>query len=214
MDEMRRSSWRGAQAAAALGAALWTQGAAAQEAVSDALAAVLSAEALAEAVTEEDAERLAGYEAVKAGALDQAYAEGDKTEFATIAVVLAKPALSFSGFDMTGDWRCRTTKMGGGLTALTPYGWFRCRVVDDGSGLVVEKLTGSQRTRGRLYAEGDRRLVYLGAGYYNDDPPLAYGLGARSDEPGYVLRGGANEWRIEFPSPAYESNFNVLEFRR
>ena len=116
-------------------------------------------------------------------------------------------------FDLTGDWQCRTIKAGG-LSQLVVYGWFRCRVTDDGSGWMLTKLTGSQRTTGRFYDDGDQRLIYLGSYSVNDDKPKPYGSGPQSDQIGYAFRDGEAAWRIEFPAPYYESKLDILELRR
>lgn len=164
-------------------------------------------------ITDADRARLAGYEATREQALREARAGGSPKDVATLDAVLAKPALSFSDFDMTGNWQCRTTKAGN-MSPLVVYGWFRCRVTDDGSGWRLEKLTGSQRTAGRFFTGSDTRLTYLGSFFVAGDEPPAYGAGPRSDQAGYALRTGEAEWRIEFPAPAYESKLDILEFRR
>jgi Domain of unknown function (DUF4893) len=56
----------------------------------------------------------------------------------------------------------RTIKAGG-PSPLVIYGWFKCRVTDDGSGWMLERIGGSQRTKGRLYTDNDKRLTYLGS---------------------------------------------------
>lgn len=164
-------------------------------------------------ITSADRDRLTKFDATRADALAEAKKGGDAAELATLSATLAKPALSINDFDMVGDWQCRTTKIGG-QPSLVVYGWFKCRVTDDGSGWMLEKLSGSQRTKGRFYTVSDTRLAYLGAGFYNNDPAPSYGKGPQSDQVGYATRTGPNEWRIEFPAPAYESKLDVLEFRR
>lgn len=163
-------------------------------------------------ITPADQKRLDDYGSVRKQAIEDAR-KGAPADVAVLDAVLAKPLVSFSGFDMTGDWQCRTIKAGK-LAQLVVYGWFKCRVTDDGSGWTLKKLTGSQRTAGRFFDDGDKRLVYLGAGSVNDDPSPAYGSGPKSDQVGYAFRTGPAEWRIEFPAPYYESSLDVLEFRR
>ena len=55
---------------------------------------------------------------------------------------------------MTGNWQCRTIKAGG-ISPLVVYDWFKCRVTDDGSGWMLEKISGSQRTKGRFFTDND-----------------------------------------------------------
>lgn len=163
-------------------------------------------------VTEADRARLAGFDAVRQAARAEARAAGGP-EFDAVDAILEAEALSFSDFDMIGEWRCRTIKLGG-LQPLVVYGWFRCRVTDDGSGWQLEKLTGSQRTKGRFYTASDSRLTYLGGFYVAGDPVPSYGAGPDSDQIGYATRIGEDALRIEFPLPRYESKFDVLELRR
>lgn len=164
-------------------------------------------------ITQADRQRLANYEATRTQALAEAKAGGDATEYAALAATLAKPNVPINGIDLTGNWQCRTTKAGN-LSPLVVYGWFRCKVTDDGSGWVLEKLSGSQKTKGRFYTDSDTRLTYLGAGYVNDQPAPKYGLGPKSDQVGYAFATSPKEWRIEFPAPEYESKLDILEFRR
>ena len=163
-------------------------------------------------ITPADRDRLAKFDAVRVDALAEAKA-GDPQDYAALSATLVKPQLSFSDFDMTGDWQCRMTKLGG-LSELVVYSWFKCRVTDDGSGWMLEKLSGSQKTKGQFYTVSDARLAYLGSGYVNDEAAPKYGVGPNSDQVGYAIRTGPAEWRIEFPAPAYESKLDVLEFRR
>jgi hypothetical protein len=164
-------------------------------------------------ITTADRARLERYEETRAQALEVARKGGAAEDIATLDAVLAGEPAAFADFDLTGDWRCRTIKAGGSLP-LVVYGWFKCRVSDDGSGWVLEKTTGSQRTKGRFFTDSDTRLAYLGAFYVNDDAAPPYGSGPESDQAGYAFRTGEAEWRIEFPEPYYESKLDILEVRR
>ena len=185
-----------------------------------ALAALLTlsaSSALADGVVQKlmtaaDKARLEAYEETRAEALTEAK-DGDHAQLAELEALLAKPLLSLPDFDLGGEWRCRTTKLGG-LSPLVVYGWFKCRVSDDGSGWKLEKLSGSQRTTGRFYDDSQTRTIYLGSFSIAADKPQPYGSGLESDQVGYVFRTGATEWRIEFPVPKYESKLDILEFRR
>ncbi|WP_274628501.1 DUF4893 domain-containing protein [Arvimicrobium flavum] len=164
-------------------------------------------------ITPADRIRLDNYGETRRQALAEAKGDDDSMDRSALEASLAKPLQKFSGFDMTGDWQCRTTKLGG-LSPIVVYGWFRCRVTDDGSGWRLEKLSGSQRTIGRFFDDGDKRLVYLGSQFVAGEKPKHYGAGPETDQAGYAFRTGAKEWRIEFPAPHYESRLDVLEFRR
>lgn len=164
-------------------------------------------------ITPADRMRLKTYAETRQAAVAEARKGGTADELATFEAILARPLKSFSGFDMTGPWQCRTIKVGG-LLPLVVYDWFKCRVGDDGSGWRLEKISGSQRTTGRFFDDGDKRLIYLGSQYVAGEPARPYGSGPESDQVGYAFRTGAKEWRIEFPAPYYESKLDILEFRR
>lgn len=164
-------------------------------------------------MTAADKARLAAYGPVRAEAIAEARAGGAPAELAVLDAILVAPQIPFAGLDMSGNWQCRTTKVGG-LGALVVYGWFKCRVSDDGSGWLLEKTSGSQRTKGRFYDDGERRLIYLGSFFVAGDAAKPYGSGAESNQVGYAFRTGEKVWRIELPSPYYESKLDIMEFRR
>lgn len=169
--------------------------------------------AIVDVITMHDSARLANHTAARDAAVTEARRDGSAADIAVMDRLLFGEHRSFDGLDLSGDWQCRTTKVGG-LASLVVYSWFRCRVTDDGSGWVLRKLTGSQRTTGRFFTDGDTRLIYLGSGTVNDDAPQPYGSGRESDQAGYAFRTGRATWHIEFPSPHYESGLDILEFRR
>ena len=164
-------------------------------------------------ITGADNERLQNYDRTREEALKEAHDRTADDQTAVLDQVVFAEPMSWQGFDMTGEWRCRTIKAGG-LAQLVVYGWFKCRVTDDGSGWTLEKLTGSQKTKGSFFDDGDKRLTYLGSFAVNADPFPKYGSGPDSDQPGYAFRTGQNSFRIEFPAPRYESKLDILEFAR
>jgi hypothetical protein len=180
--------------------------------------ALLASSALADGVvqkiiTDADKARLDAYGETRKAALAEAKA-GDPAEVKQLNAMLAKPLVAFSDKDLTGNWRCRTIKAGGDFGALVIYDWFKCKVTDDGSGWVLEKISGSQRTKGRFYDDGEKRSIYLGSFYVAGDPVKPYGDGPKTDQVGYAFRNGADAWRIEFPAPYYESKLDIIEFKR
>lgn len=165
-------------------------------------------------MTAADKARLAAFDKVRAEAIDEAKKGGAAADVATLEAILTGKDLSFSeDFDFTGNWRCRTVKLGGNLP-LTVYGWFKCRVTDDGSGWKLEKLTGSQRTFGAFYTDSDTRLTYIGALHYGDEKPKRYASDTDRDQVAYVVRPDKKRVRLEFPSPKYESKFDIIELER
>jgi hypothetical protein len=163
-------------------------------------------------MTPADKARLDNFETTRTTALDEARS-GNPAELAELQALFSKPLLPLPDFDLGGEWQCRTIKAGG-LAELVVYGWFKCRVTDDGSGWKLDKLTGSQRTTGRFYDDGETRSIYLGTFHIAGQAAKAYGSGPETDQVGFVSRTGAAEWRIEFPAPRYESKHDILEFRR
>lgn len=163
-------------------------------------------------MTPADKTRLQNYGETRKAALLEAKG-GEASDVATLDGIVAKPLVPFRDLDLTGNWQCRTIKAGG-LSELVIYGWFKCRVSDDGSGWMLEKTSGSQRTKGRFFDDGDSRLIYIGSFSVNDEAAKPYGSGPESDQVGYAFRTGPQEWRIEFPAPHYESKLDILEFRR
>lgn len=164
-------------------------------------------------MTASDKARLASFDKIRAEAIAEAK-KGAPEDVATLEKVLAGKNLAFSeDFDFTGDWRCRTVKLGGNLP-LTVYGWFKCRVSDDGSGWKLEKLTGSQRTSGAFYTDSDTRLIYIGASHYSDEKSKSYASDPDRDQVAYVLRPDEKRVRLEFPSPQYESKLDIIEMVR
>ena len=115
-----------------------------------------------------------------------------------------------------GDYRCRTVKLGGSLGFIS-YPWFRCHVeLTPGGDLVLTKLTGSQRTAGKFYPDGDTRLVYLGGQAWGADEAAApaYGQDAKRDQIGVLERIGETRWRLALPWPRVESDLDLVELRR
>jgi Domain of unknown function (DUF4893) len=165
-------------------------------------------------MTAADKARLASYDKVRAEAIEEAKKDGAKEDVGTLDAILAGQTLAFSqDFDFTGNWQCRTVKLGGS-PALTVYGWFKCRVSDDGSGWKLEKLTGSQRTSGVFYTDSDTRITFIGALHYGDEKPKRYASDPDRDQVAYALRADKNRVRLEFPSPKYESKLDILELKR
>lgn len=119
-----------------------------------------------------------------------------------------------------GDYRCRTIKMGTksevGL-AFSPYGFFRCTIeLTPGGDLILTKITGSQRTRGLLYPDTDRRLVFVGAQAWGMDQTgfPRYGQMPERDQVGALERIGPTRWRLVIPWPRVESKLEILELTR
>ena len=175
---------------------------------------VLADGVLPKIVTARDKQRLSAFDATRKVALNVARTGGSKEDVAVLERVLAGQQLTFGqGFDMTGEWRCRTVKLGRSVP-LAVYSWFKCRITDDGSGWRLEKTNGSQRTSGRFFNLSDARLVYLGALHMGSEQALAYGENADRDQVAIAVRADPDRLRLEFPLPVFDSNFDILELQR
>ena len=165
-----------------------------------------------------DRDRISKLEESKAKAMGEAASGPD---MAVIHGVLDPQATPTSEAALTGSWRCRTIKVGG-ITPSVVYAWFSCRVSNRGGHLFFQKLTGSQRTQGWLYPNGDGTFVYLGASSVGPEKPHSYsGSGASvgapatpDDQIGLVSAMGEGRARIEMPYPLQESTFDVIELKR
>lgn len=119
-----------------------------------------------------------------------------------------------------GAYRCRSIKLGSngpGGPGYLEYPFFRCTVeLTPGGDLVLTKTTGSQRTRGLLYPDTDRRLVFVGAQAWGADETgyPAYGQMPERDQIGVFERIGSDRWRLVLPWPKYDSKLEILELVR
>jgi hypothetical protein len=162
-------------------------------------------------MSEEDTRVLEAFDARREAAIATAMDGSNEGSTAVLRQVLAGEVLSFDdGYDPSGDWRCRYIKLGG-EPALTVYGWFSCRIFDDGAGWVVQKADGSQRSMGRLYNIPREQLLYLGALYYAYEDPIWFGDDAARNQLALLSRLDDGRMRLEFPAPLVESDFDILE---
>lgn len=168
-------------------------------------------------------------DAASLGRLDQAWrlgrAEAEEKGFASEVEALGPlvdPNAGQAGRlqPAPGTYRCRAIKLGsnapGGLGYLE-YPWFSCTVeLTPGGDLVLTKTTGSQRTRGLLYPDTDRRLVFVGAQAWGSDETgfPRYGQQPLRDQVGVFERIGSNRWRLVLPWPKVDSKLEILELTR
>jgi hypothetical protein len=163
-------------------------------------------------MTSADKQKLAEFNTTRMAALREAEA-GSEEDRAVLKAALAGEALSFSGYDPTGAWKCRVIKLGG-ILPLAAYPQFRCIIKEDAKGWLLNKITGSQQTTGYFYQASDTRLIYLGSGFIQGDTPKAYGAGPESDQIAYAERLAQNRIVLQFPKPYYESHFDLLVLER
>ena len=99
----------------------------------------------------------------------------------------------------------------GSRPALIAYRPFHCFVEAEGDLLTMVKASGSQRPAGRLWADGDTRMVFLGAMAFGDEDPPAYGEDEVRDVAGYLERIDAFRWRLVVPDPGGGALLDVYE---
>lgn len=165
-------------------------------------------------ITVGDDLKLQKFDATFKEAIAAAKAGGSPADVKELEAALAGKPLSIdNGPDPAGEWRCRTIKAGGEVP-LAVYGWFKCRFSDDGTGWIMEKTTGSQRTKGKFYTASDTRLTYLGGGYVAGEEPRKYGQSPWHNQVAYAERRGDKRILLMFPEPNYESKLDILELQR
>ena len=164
--------------------------------------------------------RLARLSETAGDALLRALAEGAPGDVAALTTALSgTPQIAFDE-SLVGLWSCRTIKLGG-LAPLVVYSPFRCRIGLDATGAIFEKLTGSQRTVGRIEMR-DGRAIYLGVGHVADATPPSYdtldpafaGDGTIQPQVALFERVSPTRARLIFPSPVVESDLDILELTR
>jgi hypothetical protein len=126
---------------------------------------------------------------------------------------------------LMGEWRCRIMKVGGYAPAKV-YDWYHCRISESETGsLLFEKLDGGQLINGALDPMGENSLVFVGAmsvkgeprNRYSGRPAARAAAGAptsQTDQVGVFSMIGEERARIEFPFPALESTFDIIELQR
>jgi hypothetical protein len=167
-----------------------------------------------------DAERLSRLDEARAKGVQEAQGASEK-DLAAARAVLNRNSRAVSLASLKGTWRCRTIKLGG-MAPVVIYDWFTCRIGEEHGHPYFEKQTGTQHLGGSLYPHESGGFVFLGGTNWSKDEQAFYSsertsLGAEttpSDAVGLLSSIGPNVARIEFPYPAQESTFDVIELRR
>lgn len=167
--------------------------------------------------TDQDRARVAALDQMWGLALDQARAGSFAGEIEHAGAELDPKAGVAGRIQPTpGDYACRLYKLGqkqgGQGVAYVTYPDFRCSVdLTPGGDLVLTKLTGSQRTKGLIYPDNDRRGIFIGAQAWGEERDWpAYGEINDRDQIGVVERIGPKSWRVMFPQPRQDSLLDVL----
>ncbi|MEP3441863.1 MAG: DUF4893 domain-containing protein [Sulfitobacter sp.] len=182
--------------------------------------ALLAGTATAQDIRPQEQARLNRFERIAGTALLEALSGGAPEDVAALSTALSGvPDIAFDP-SLQGEWQCRTMKLGG-APRLTVYSTFKCRMSLDNTGVTFEKLSGSQRTSGRIEMR-DGRAVYLGVGYVSSETPQSYadlaadfeGTGTITPDVAIFERISAKRARLMFPAPVNESDFDILELTR
>lgn len=183
-------------------------------------AALLANAAVAQDIRVQEQTRLDRFERTAGTALLEAMAQGTASDVDALTVALSgTPQVAFDA-SLQGEWRCRTIKLGG-TPALVVYSNFKCRMTLDNTGVTFEKLSGSQRTSGRIEMRNGR-AVYLGVGYVSSEAPQNYtdltgdfeGTATITPDVAVFERVSQKRARLMFPAPVNESDFDILELTK
>ena len=164
-------------------------------------------------VTSVDRTRLRDWRASFIEALAQAHT----TNAADVARegVLLDPDAALGGTIPNGAYKCRVIKLGAktpGMLEYVSYPAFSCRVQAEHGIQGFAKLTGSQRPVGLIFPGDAIRQIFLGTLVLGDErEAMQYGQDETRDVAGYVERIGPGRWRLVMPSPAFESQTDVME---
>ena len=166
-------------------------------------------------VTENDREKLREWRSAFVEGLAEARAAGHSAEISREGVLLEPDAALGGGPIPNGNYRCRVTKLGAqrpGMLAYLSYPAFSCRVQQERSVQGFAKLTGSQRPVGLIFPGDSLRQVFLGTMMLGDERrAMQYGNDPDRDVAAFVERIGESRWRMVVPSPAFESETDVIE---
>ena len=167
-------------------------------------------------ITDDDRRRLREWREAFVAALDQARAAGHGSEIDREGALLEPDAALIRPAAPAGTYRCRTIKLGTpdereGL-AFVGYPPFGCRITIHGDTIAFTKFTGSQRPIGRLFADNERRMIFIGTLQLGDETlSHPYGAVRERDMVALLERIGERRWRLVFPNPHFESRLDVIE---
>lgn len=110
-----------------------------------------------------------------------------------------------------GRYECRLLRFAGRgrAPAFTAYKPYFCYVEQEGDLTTLVKETGTERQAGRLWPDGDTRLVFLGTLAFGKEKPPAYGERHDRDLAGVLERIGEFRWRLVIPRS--RGGLDVLE---
>ena len=165
--------------------------------------------------TENDRKRLRDWRKAFVAGLDAARKGGHGPDIIREGALLDPDAALTGGAIPNGAYACRVIKLGAkseGLLDYVSYPAFICRIDQERDIQGFAKLTGSQRPVGLIFANDALRQVFLGTLVLGDEREARqYGQDETRDIAAFVERIGPNRWRMVMPSPAFESQVDVVE---
>lgn len=167
-------------------------------------------------LNEADRQALAAHDQRLKQAVDHALAHADDADTAVLNGVISPAAMALPPEKMIGAWRCRSIQLDAADDLpIVVYRDFQCRITDDGAGLGLVKLTGSQRPAGTFYDVGEHRLGFAGALALADEPQAPrYGQQPDRNQVGYLVPLSAKHMRLELQQASRAGAFEILELRR
>ena len=165
--------------------------------------------------SEGDIARIDGLRPLWASALGAARTQLPREVKAETSLIAPDAAMTHP-LPAPGRYRCRTVRLGkaagprGRTLAKLPPGF--CFVGTDAAWLTFTVETGARRPGGRLWLDGERRLVFLGA----LAPPGAttappYGADPSADRVGVIERIADFRWRLIFPPSDRDPAVEIVE---
>lgn len=111
----------------------------------------------------------------------------------------------------TGDYRCRTVRLGMPGIAPRAADWTPCTVTTS-RGVTAFDIVRAPRVSGHLYEDSGARLIFLGAvGFGDERRVMRYGRDGTRDMAGVVERVGAKRWRLVLPYPHFGGTLDLVE---
>ncbi|MEP6784857.1 MAG: DUF4893 domain-containing protein [Sphingomonadales bacterium] len=165
--------------------------------------------------TDDDADRLKRLDAAWASALAEARPR-NATAITREGALLDPAGALTRAAPSPGQYRCRVVALGRGTDRRGPV--FRafkpqtCFVQAEEKLFVLMKATGTTLPGGRLWEDGDKRMIFLGA--MADKPGAAapaYGSDPRRDRAGVFERVGDFRWRLVTPWQVDGPTLEVME---
>jgi hypothetical protein len=173
-----------------------------------------------DALTPEDRQRFARMAESRKRGLAAA-ASGNSETYRLALSILEAPAQPIVPSRLAGTWRCRTFSLGGTLGpkfAASKTGWFRCRILPEGNGYTLRKLSGSMSWLGRLRKTDAKSMLYYGTAIARGDRQPIYPEKVRfgSHRVGILQQIARNRLRIEMPEPTHyaQSHHDLIELAR